>query len=208
MVSNKRMIQPNVLSLIGVLACTTVAIAGCQSTIKPSTTQAAKASSMSHSVALGKSSLSCAGVYGCEINAIGKSAVISQLTHKPSPTLTQNSRVAIAPLTTTNQQGHASFPSYLVTFPSGQQLVETHFYLDDSLNIVENFSFMHNFESGKHYQLKAYRQIQKTDYSLLAQSTPTPLCIDLYENDKLANKWCKKPNQTGALSNEFIKVPF
>ena len=30
--------------------------------------------------------------------------------------------------------------------------------------------------------------------------------IDLYENAKLTNQWCKKPNQQGALSNEFVKV--
>ena len=115
------------------------------------------------------------------------------------------SPVTVTPLMS-KPQSKSTIPNYLVSFPSGQHMVATRFYLDEDLTTVESFSFIHRFESGKRYELKAYRQIQKTDYSLLAQSAPTPLCIDLYENAKLTNRWCKKPNQQGALSNEFVKV--
>ena len=206
----KRFFRPDCLPVVAIAICSAVALSGCQSmTNQPSARAKSSLVTAPQPITAGKSTLKCTGIYACEINRIGTLSVINQSTHTPSATLGNHSQVA-SPVTVTplmsKPQSKPSMPNYLVSFPSGQHMVATRFYLDEDLTTVESFSFIHRFESGKRYELKAYRQIQKTDYSLLAQSAPTPLCIDLYENAKLTNQWCKKPNQQGALSNEFVKV--
>ena len=210
MMFTKRFFRPDCLPVVAIAICSAVALSGCQSMTKqPSARAKHPLVTAPQPIAAGKSTLKCTGVYACEINRIGTLAVINQSTHTPSTTLGNHSQVA-SPVTVTplmsKPQSKSTMPNYLVSFPSGQHMVATRFYLDEDLTTAESFSFIHRFESGKRYELKAYRQIQKTDYSLLAQSAPTPLCIDLYENAKLTNRWCKKPNQQGALSNEFIKI--
>lgn len=212
MMFTKRFFHPDCLPVIGIAIAiySAVALSGCQSmTNQPSARAKPSLVTVPQPIAAGKSTLKCTGIYACEINRIGTLSVINQSTHTPSATLGNHSQVA-SPVTVTplmsKPQSKSTIPNYLVSFPSGQHMVATRFYLDEDLTTVESFSFIHRFESGKRYALKAYRQIQKTDYSLLAQSAPTPLCIDLYENAKLTNRWCKKPNQQGALSNEFIKI--
>ena len=210
MMFTKRFFRPDCLPVVGIAIAiySAVALSGCQSiTNQPSASTSVVTAP--HPIATGKSTLKCTGIYACEINRIGTLSVINQSTHTPSATLgnynSVTSPVTVTPLIS-KPQSKSTIPNYLVSFPSGQHMVATRFYLDEDLTTVESFSFIHRFESGKRYELKAYRQIQKTDYSLLAQSAPTPLCIDLYENAKLTNQWCKKPNQQGALSNEFVKV--
>ena len=210
MMFTKRFFRPDYLPVIGIAICSAVALSGCQSmTNQPSARAKPSLVTASQPIAAGKSTLKCTGIYACEINRIGTLSIINQATHTPSATLGNHSSVT-SPVTVTplisKPQSKSTIPNYLVSFPSGQHMVATRFYLDEDLTTVESFSFIHRFESGKRYALKAYRQIQKTDYSLLAQSAPTPLCVDLYENAKLTNRWCKKPNQQGALSNEFIKI--
>lgn len=210
MMFTKRFFRPDCLPVVAIAICSAVALSGCQSMTKqPSARAKHPLVTAPQPIAAGKSTLKCTGIYACEINRIGTLSVINQSTHTPSATLGNHSQVA-SPVTVTplmsKPQSKSSMPNYLVSFPSGQHMVATRFYLDEDLTTAESFSFIHRFESGKRYALKAYRQIQKTDYSLLAQSAPTPLCIDLYENAKLTNRWCKKPNQQGALSNEFIKI--
>nr|WP_313378933.1 hypothetical protein [Moraxella sp.] len=210
MMFTKRFFHFDCLPVVAIAICSAVALSGCQSmTNQPSARAKHPLVTAPQPIAAGKSTLKCTGVYACEINRIGTLSVINQSTHTPSATLGNHSQVA-SPVTVTplmsKPQSKSSMPNYLVSFPSGQHMVATRFYLDEDLTKAESFSFIHRFESGKRYALKAYRQIQKTDYSLLAQSAPTPLCIDLYENAKLTNRWCKKPNQQGALSNEFIKI--
>ncbi|PKZ69858.1 hypothetical protein CYJ96_00430 [Moraxella osloensis] len=210
MMFTKRFFRPDCLPVVAIAICSAVALSGCQSMTKqPSARAKHPLVTAPQPIAAGKSTLKCTGVYACEINRIGTLSVINQSTHTPSATLGNHSQVA-SPVTVTplmsKPQSKSSMPNYLVSFPSGQHMVASRFYLDEGLTTAESFSFIHRFESGKRYALKAYRQIQKTDYSLLAQSAPTPLCIDLYENAKLTNRWCKKPNQQGALSNEFIKI--
>ncbi|MEX6456491.1 hypothetical protein AB6N28_03070 [Moraxella osloensis] len=210
MMFTKRFFRPDCLPVVAIAICSAVALSGCHSMTKqPSARAKPSVVTAPQPIAAGKSTLKCTGVYACEINRIGTLAVINQSTHTPSATLGNHSQVA-SPVTVTplmsKPQSKSTMPNYLVSFPSGQHMVATRFYLDEDLTTAESFSFIHRFESGKRYELKAYRQIQKTDYSLLAQSAPTPLCIDLYENAKLTNRWCKKPNQQGALSNEFIKI--
>ena len=210
MMFTKRFFRPDCLPVVAIAICSAVALSGCQSMTKqPSARAKHPLVTAPQPIAAGKSTLKCTGIYACEINRIGTLSVINQSTHTPSATLGNHSQVA-SPVTVTplmsKTQSKSSMPNYLVSFPSGQHMVATRFYLDEDLTTAESFSFIHRFESGKRYALKAYRQIQKTDYSLLAQSAPTPLCIDLYENAKLTNRWCKKPNQQGALSNEFIKI--
>ena len=210
MMFTKRFFRPDCLPVVAIAICSAVALSGCQSMTKqPSARAKHPLVTAPQPIAAGKSTLKCTGIYACEINRIGTFSVINQSTHTPSATLGNHSQVA-SPVTVTplmsKPQSKSTMPNYLVSFPSGQHMVATRFYLDEDLTTAESFSFIHRFESGKRYELKAYRQIQKTDYSLLAQSAPTPLCIDLYENAKLTNRWCKKPNQQGALSNEFIKI--
>lgn len=210
MMFTKRFFRPDCLPVVAIAICSAVALSGCQSMTKqPSARAKHPLVTAPQPIAAGKSTLKCTGIYACEINRIGMFSVINQSTHTPSATLGNHSQVA-SPVTVTplmsKPQSKSSMPNYLVSFPSGQHMVASRFYLDEGLTTAESFSFIHRFESGKRYALKAYRQIQKTDYSLLAQSAPTPLCIDLYENAKLTNRWCKKPNQQGALSNEFIKI--
>lgn len=210
MMFTKRFFRPDCLPVVAIAICSAVMLYGCQSMTKqPSTRAKNSVVTAPQPIAAGKSTLKCTGIYACEINRIGTFSVINQSTHTPSATLGNHSQVA-SPVTVTplmsKPQSKSTMPNYLVSFPSGQHMVATRFYLDEDLTTAESFSFIHRFESGKRYELKAYRQIQKTDYSLLAQSAPTPLCIDLYENAKLTNRWCKKPNQQGALSNEFIKI--
>lgn len=210
MMFTKRFFRPDCLPVVAIAICSAVALSGCQSMTKqPSARAKHPLVTAPPPIAAGISTLKCTGIYACEINRIGTLSIINQSTHTPSATLGNHSQVA-SPVTVTplmsKPQSKSSMPNYLVSFPSGQHMVATRFYLDEDLTTAESFSFIHRFESGKRYALKAYRQIQKTDYSLLAQSAPTPLCIDLYENAKLTNRWCKKPNQQGALSNEFIKI--
>lgn len=212
MMFTKRFFRPECLPVVGIAIaiCSAVALSSCQSmTNQPSARAKPSVVTAPQPIAAGKSTLKCTGIYACEINRIGTLSIINQSTHTPSATLgnysSVTSPVTVIPLMS-KPQSKSTIPNYLVSFPSGQHMVATRFYLDEDLSTVESFSFIHRFESGKRYELKAYRQIQKTDYSLLAQSAPTPLCIDLYENAKLTNQWCKKPNQQGALSNEFIKI--
>lgn len=210
MMFTKRFFRPDCLPVVAIAICSAVALSGCQSMTKqPSARAKHPLVTAPQPIAAGKSTLKCTGIYACEINRIGTFSVINQSTHTPSTTLGNHSQVT-SPVTVTplisKPQSKSTIPNYLVSFPSGQHMVASRFYLDEGLTTAESFSFIHRFESGKRYELKAYRQIQKTDYSLLAQSAPTPLCIDLYENAKLTNRWCKKPNQQGALSNEFIKI--
>ena len=206
MMFTKRFFRPDCLPVVGIAICSAVALSGCQSMTKqPSTRAKHSVVTAPQPIATGKSTLKCTGIYACEINRIGTFSVINQSTHTPSAILGKHGSVTVTPLMS-KPQSKSTIPNYLVSFPSGQHMVATRFYLDEDLTTAESFSFIHRFESGKRYELKAYRQIQKTDYSLLAQSAPTPLCIDLYENAKLTNRWCKKPNQQGALSNEFIKI--
>lgn len=210
MMFTKRFFRPDCLPVVGIAIAiySAVALSGCQSmTNQPSASTSVVTAPQP--IAAGKSALKCTGIYACEINRIGTLSVINQSTHTPSATLgnynSVTSPVTVTPLIS-KPQSKSTIPNYLVSFPSGQHMVASRFYLDEDLTTAESFSFIHRFESGKRYELKAYRQIQKTDYSLLAQSAPTPLCIDLYKNAKLTNRWCKKPNQQGALSNEFVKV--
>ena len=163
MMFTKRFFRPDCLPVVAIAICSAVALSGCQSMTKqPSARAKHPLVTAPQPIAAGKSTLKCTGVYACEINRIGMFSVINQSTHTPSATLGNHSQetspVTITPLMS-KPQSKSSMPNYLVSFPSGQHMVATRFYLDEDLTTVESFSFIHRFESGKRYELKAYRQI-------------------------------------------------
>ena len=190
------------------IAAITVSLMGCQSGVlhqkHPTTVPLAPNAAAPKA----SSTLSCVGMVHCEIHQIGNQRAIDPMSHQP---VAQNRMIQLRALTRVSAKSQPTSAlqqvNYEVIFPSGQHVVHMRYYLDDALHTVENFSFLYDFAANQRYQLRAYRQVQTTDYTLLAQSAPTPLCIGLYEDNQLTNQWCKKPNPQGALSNEFIKLP-
>lgn len=163
MMFTKRFFRPDCLPVVGIAIaiCSAVALSGCQSMTKqPSARAKPSVVTAPQPIAAGKSTLKCTGIYACEINRIGTLSVINQSTHTPSATLGNHSQetspVTVTPLMS-KPQSKSTIPNYLVSFPSGQHVVATRFYLDEDLTTVESFSFIHRFESGKRYELKAYR---------------------------------------------------
>ena len=164
MMFTKRFFHLDCLPFLGIAICSAVALSGCQSMTKqPSARAQPSVVTAPQPIATGKSTLKCIGIYACEINRIGTLSVINQSTHTPIATLVNHSQFA-SPVTVTplmsKPQSKSTIPNYLVSFPSGQHMVATRFYLDEDLTTVESFSFIHRFESGKRYELKAdcYRQ--------------------------------------------------
>lgn len=153
--------------------------------------------------------LSCSGLYHCEINSIATTAIINADTHLPAPKTNQAMLpFELKPLPTQGQVIDASkaYPTYAVSFPAGKYLVTMRYYSDDSLNNYENFKFIYQFQPQTQYQLHAYRQVQQTNNSLLGQSAPTPLCIDLYQANTVQKRWCKLPNKSDKSAAEFKEV--
>lgn len=169
----------------------------------------------------GEVNIACAGTYHCEITKIDKISVISTETHLPvDPTmlvsltsadgipykklnksqqaqmqldmapLADNKSIKIVPL---SASGMAGLINYYARVKPIKREVHVNFYPENNSDYVERFAMIHEFKQPGTYTLQAYRQKSTQDKdSVLDSASPSPLCIDLLQDNQLKRRFCKQ----------------
>ena len=169
----------------------------------------------------GEVNIACTGTYHCEIMQIDQTLVIDPDTHQPinSNMLAQVSQTAVmdnakaqhtaanyaqmdkTPLQSPNAikvvplsaSGMAGLSNYYVRMMPAKREVHVNFYPENNMGYVERFAMIHEFSQPGVYQLRAYRKKSaEANGSLLEAASPSPLCIDLLQNDRLERRFCKQ----------------
>lgn len=191
------------LKLVGA-ALMVLALAGCHS-LRPSSPPQASADVAFKPLLLSQSpkqeliELHCAGGVGCEFAQVNGITVIDSNTRKPTEEAMSASLVRYEGgimSTTADTQ-------YYVAVQPGFMEVSVRFF-PVTLERAENFVLIHNFRADKVYRLNLFRQRTANSGSLLSIATPSPLCIDLLENDKVARRFCR-PFEPMTGLGEFVE---
>ncbi len=141
----------------------------------------------------------CAGGVTCEFAQVNGINVIDSQTRRPTDEALRASLVryeGASLLTGADTQ-------YYVAVQPGFTEVSVRFF-PVTLERAENFVVIHNFRADKVYKLNLFRQRAASSGSLLSIATPSPLCIDLLENDKVARRFCR-PFEPMTGLGEFVE---
>ena len=170
----------------------------------------------------GEVNIACIGTYHCEIARIDKVPVIAADTHEPiNPAMlvamttvngkeagyigsnrvqatmkmdmtpiTKNNEIKIVPL---SASGMAGLTNYYARLKPAKREVQVNFYPENNLGYVERFAMIHDFVDADTYQLRAYqKKSSESSGSLLDTASPEPLCVELYQGNKVQRRFCKE----------------
>lgn len=176
--------------------------------------------------------IACAGTYHCEITKIDKTLVISTDTHRPfdismlvsisnadgvpyaklskreqvkmqkdTIPLVDNKSVVIVPLSASSLP---NLVNYYARVKPIKREIHVNYYPENNTGYVERFAIIHEFKEPGTYMLQAYRHKSSEDKgSLLDSASPSPLCIDLLQDNQLKRRFCKRSDNES--QGEFVE---
>ncbi|MGP9493080.1 hypothetical protein [Psychrobacter sp. AOP7-B1-24] len=170
----------------------------------------------------GEVNIACIGTYHCEIARIDKVPVIAADTHEPinpamlvamttvsgkeagyigSNRVQTTMKMDMTPITNKNEikivplsaSGMAGLTNYYTRLKPAKREVQVNFYPENNLGYVERFAMIHDFVEADTYQLRAYqKKSSESSGSLLDTASPEPLCVELYQGNKVQRRFCKE----------------
>ena len=143
--------------------------------------------------------LHCAGGVSCEFAQVNGINVIDGQTRKPTDEAMRASMVRYEG----NSMAANGDAQYYVAVQPGFAEVSVRFF-PVTMDRAENFVVIHNFRADRVYKLNLFRQRIASSGSLLSLATPSPLCIDLLEDDKVARRFCR-PFEPMTGLGEFVE---
>lgn len=189
------------LKLAGVVLAAMLALTGCHSL--RDTVQAARSEIGFRPLLLGQAptpelvEVHCAGGVSCEFARVNDVNVIDSQTRKPTD---EARRASMVRYESNSMSGDAQ---YFVAVQPGLTEVSVRFF-PVTLERAESFVLIHNFRADRVYKLNLFRQRAVSSGSLLSLATPSPLCIDLLEDDKVARRFCR-PFEPMTGLGEFVE---
>lgn len=143
--------------------------------------------------------LHCAGGVTCEFAQVNGINVIDSQTRRPTEEAMRASLVRYEG----GSLSSGTDTQYYVAVQPGFTEVSVRFF-PVTLERAENFVVIHNFRADKVYKLNLFRQRVASSGSLLSIAAPSPLCIDLLENDKVSRRFCR-PFEPMTGLGEFVE---
>lgn len=138
----------------------------------------------------------CSGNKSCEFSRVDQLEIVNDQSKRVNPEAIRKGYVHLT--------GNAKNQSDLyLTIPAEQHEVILRFYPISNKH-AEVFHLIHQFKANKSYQLTMYRQQGNKSGSLLNVSAPTPLCVDVREEQKLVRRFCRPHNAVTGIS-EFVE---
>lgn len=189
------------LKLAGVVLAAMLALTGCHSL--RDTVQAARSEIGFKPLRLEQAptqelvEVHCAGGVSCEFARVNEVNVIDTQTRKPTD---EARRASMVRYEANSMSGEAQ---YFVAVQPGVTEVSVRFF-PVTMDRAENFVLIHNFRTDRVYKLNLFRQRAVSSGSLLSLATPSPLCIDLLEDDKVARRFCR-PFEPMTGLGEFVE---
>lgn len=140
--------------------------------------------------------LYCSDNKSCEFSRVDQIEIVNDQSKRVNPEAIRKGYVHLT--------GDAKNQSDLfLTIPAQQHEVIVRFYPISNKH-AEVFHLIHQFKANKTYQLTMYRQQAKKSGSLLSVSAPTPLCVDVREEQKLVRRFCRPHDAVTGIS-EFVE---
>ncbi len=138
----------------------------------------------------------CSGAQNCEFARLDHMSIVDAQSKRINPEAIQNGWVRLTgqPL---SQNG------LYLDIPAKQHELVLRFY-PISTQRAEVFHVIHQFKPKHHYSFKMYRQRNSHTGSLLNVSAPTPLCVDLMQEQRLLRRFCRPFNAVTGVS-EFVE---
>lgn len=179
--------------LIIIAAC--ILLSACQSTQQAWDRMRIK-QAQDHNVSLNTVQIFCTGAEECEFSRLDQVDIVHPETKRVNAKAIRQGWVA---MTTQASSDHAMF----LKVPAKQHELVVRFY-PISKDKAEVFHLIHRFEAKQRYTLKMYRQRANHMNSLLKVSAPTPLCVDLVQEQKTLRRFCRPYDVLTGVS-EFVE---
>lgn len=91
---------------------------------------------------------------------------------------------------------------YLAVSPKQHEIVIRFYPI--SKDKAEKLHLIHSFKADQKYTLHMYRDRSEKNGSLLANSAPSPLCVELLQENQIVRRFCKPYNALTGLG-EFVE---
>lgn len=140
--------------------------------------------------------LYCTGTESCEFGRLGTMVLIDADTHRIHPAAIKQGYLKLS------NKAHENRSIYL-TVPANQYELVIRFY-PISQQHAEVFHVIHHFKENQHYTFKMYRKRSENSGSLLNVSAPSPLCVEMLQEQKVIRRFCRPYNVETGLS-EYIE---
>ncbi|AOA57205.1 hypothetical protein [Acinetobacter larvae] len=139
----------------------------------------------------------CSGAVNCEFARLDKLSIVDEKNKRINPVAIKQGYIG---LTGAAQDRNALF----LKISAEQHELAIRFY-PISPQYAETFYIIHRFTPKHRYTFKLYRQRIAGTGSLLNVSAPTPLCIDLLQDQKTIRRFCRPYNSLTGVS-EFVEL--
>lgn len=179
--------------LIVIMAC--VLLSACQSTQHMWDRMRIK-QSQNHGKLQNTVQIYCTGAEYCEFSRIDQVDIVDPESKRVNPKAIKQGWVGL-----TGQP--MSENAFFLKVPAQQHELVVRFY-PISKDKAEIFYLIHRFEAKQRYTLKMYRQRGTQTNSLLKVSAPTPLCVDLMQEQKTLRRFCRPYDVLTGVS-EFVE---
>ncbi|MEC7120160.1 MAG: hypothetical protein VXW65_09705 [Pseudomonadota bacterium] len=140
----------------------------------------------------------CSGGHRCQFTTLNHIQLIDRQTGRPTE---DANRATVLRYESMSKMRYA--PYYLAV-AAGLHELRVQFY-PITLERAEQFTLIHDFKSGRQYQLNLFRDRQPKVDSLLSMAAPDPLCVDLIENTHVIRRFCRPFDPETGLG-EFIEA--
>jgi hypothetical protein len=139
----------------------------------------------------------CSGTMNCEFERFNDLQIVDRNTRKLDQRAIKQGIVRL------NAKSLNDPKALYLSVPPGLHEVVVRFY-PVSEKKAESLHVIHMFESEKKYTFVMFRDRSIGKKSLLSASAPEPLCVDLFQDQKLIRRFCKPYNVLNGLG-EFIE---
>lgn len=139
----------------------------------------------------------CSGTVNCEFERFNELRIVDANTRKLNPDAIKQGAVRL------NAKSLNAPKALYLSVPAGLHEVVVRFY-PVSEKKAESLHVIHLFEKEKKYTFTMFRDRSIGRKSLLSASAPEPLCVDLFQDQKLIRRFCKPYNVLNGLG-EFIE---
>ena len=138
----------------------------------------------------------CEGAENCEFQRLNKVVIVNDQTKRVNPEAIQKGWVRLT--------GHMLTDSGLyLTVPAQQHEMVIRFY-PISEQHAEVFHVIHAFKANQRYHFKMYRKRKIGAGSLFNVSAPSPLCVDLLQEQRPIRRFCRPYNVMTGMG-EFVE---
>lgn len=140
--------------------------------------------------------VSCSGVENCEFERLNNLIIVDPVSHRVNAQAIHQGYVKLT--------GQALDKNGLyLRLPAQQHELVIRFY-PISQEHAEVFHVIHQFQEHQHYSFKMYRKRSKSSGSLLNVSAPTPLCVDLIQEEHTIRRFCR-PYDVATGVSEYVE---